>query len=109
MDEDEPGKVLMNRASFEFNMSAIDKSRSFLTIFAGAATGILGLTGLGGLASFLATYAGISLAILACKMRGDSEAFTEEKPLYFVLGHAGGYGLSFVLFWTLAYALVYIY
>lgn len=91
-----------------FNLNAIDSLRSYLTIFAGVATGILGATGLLGLAFLLGSYLLISVALLV-KMRLDPESYTKEKAHYFVMGNIGRYGLSFVLFWTLSYALVYIY
>ncbi|KAJ8611257.1 hypothetical protein CTAYLR_004154 [Chrysophaeum taylorii] len=113
MDDDEPE---VNREEGDFvsdeaimhNMSAIDSYRSYLTIFAGVATGILGATSLRGLALFLGSYLLISIALLA-KMRLDPEAYIKDKPHFFVFGNIGRYGLSFVLFWTLSYALVYVY
>lgn len=110
VDEDEP----MNESEFisdeamMHNRSAIDSYRSYMTIIAGIATGILGATGLKGLGLFLGSYLAISLLLVA-KMRLDTEAFMNAKIHHFLFGNIGRYGLSFVLFWTLAYALVYIY
>ena len=72
------------------------------------ATGIAGATSLKGLACFVAAHVFVSLALLL-RMKGDSERYTDMGLVPFVLGGAGGYALSFVLFWTLAYALVHIY
>lgn len=111
-DEDEPQhrdeNDLISDEAMMHNLSAIDTCRSYLTIFAGVATGILGATGLRGLVLFLASYLFISLALLI-KMGLDTEAYTKDKVHTFMLSNIGRYGLSFVLFWTLSYALVYIY
>lgn len=109
MDDDHRDESeFISEESMMHNMSAIDSCRSYLTIFAGVATGILGATGLRGLYCFLGSYLFISLAMLL-KMRLDPEAYTKDKLPFFVVGNIGRYGLSFVLFWTLSYALVYIY
>ncbi|KAH8070633.1 patatin-like phospholipase [Aureococcus anophagefferens] len=39
----------------------------------------------------------------------DGMAYTNEAIPNHVIGGVGKYGLSFVLFWTLSYALVHIY
>mmetsp|Transcript_9608 Transcript_9608/g.13303 ORF Transcript_9608/g.13303 Transcript_9608/m.13303 type:complete len:115 (-) Transcript_9608:2052-2396(-) len=109
-DEREDGEQheYISDEAIMFNRSTIDSFRSYITIFAGVATGILGATGLRGLWLFLASY-GFSSLCLALKMRLDTEAFANEKIYMFLFGNMGSYGLSFVLFWTLSYALVYIY
>lgn len=107
MDASKRDEFVSNEAMM-FNLNAIDSLRSYLTIFAGVATGILGATGLVGLACLMVSYLVISLALLS-KMRLDPETYTREKAHTFLFGNIGRYGLSFVLFWTLSYALVYIY
>ena len=37
------------------------------------------------------------------------DSYTSESLTKFVITGAPGYALSFVLFWTLAYALIHIY
>ena len=61
-----------------------------------------------GFAAFLITYAVIS-AGLVVKMRLDVPGHTNMPLPQFAFGDIGKYGLSFILFWTLMYALVYIY
>jgi hypothetical protein len=110
-DDDETGeddKKMLNREAMMHNMSAIDGCRSYTTIFAGVATGILGATSVRGGLCFMASYVAISLALLAV-MRGDSSNYTDEAIPNHIFGGVGRYALSFVLFWTLSYALVYIY
>mmetsp|Transcript_36695 Transcript_36695/g.117733 ORF Transcript_36695/g.117733 Transcript_36695/m.117733 type:complete len:114 (-) Transcript_36695:1363-1704(-) len=113
MDEDEDEErtdenEFVSDEALMHNRSAIDSYRSYMTIIAGIGTGILGATGLRGLGLFLLSYLVISLA-LVLKMRLDTEAYTNTKLLSFLFANLGRYGLSFVLFWTLAYALVFIY
>ena len=108
MDDETEDKKMLNREAMMHNMSAIDGCRSYLTIFAGVGAGILGLTSVRGALGFMASYVAISLALLVA-MKGDSMAYTNEAIPNHVIGGVGKYGLSFVLFWTLSYALVYIY
>lgn len=61
-----------------------------------------------GAAAFLITYALISAALVV-KMRLDVFGHTNMALPQFAFGEMGKYGLSFILFWTLSYALVYIY
>mmetsp|Transcript_24686 Transcript_24686/g.74100 ORF Transcript_24686/g.74100 Transcript_24686/m.74100 type:complete len:113 (-) Transcript_24686:34-372(-) len=107
-EEETMDKKMINRDNMMWNHSAIDGVRSYLIIFAAVATGIVGATSLQGLACFVGAYVAISLALLL-RMRGDSERYMDLGVAHMVLGGAGGYALSFVLFWTLAYALVHIY
>ena len=65
-------------------------------------------TGLRGLLFFVGTYVLGSVALLT-RMRCNPTDYTSESLAKFVITGAPGYALSFVLFWTLAYALVHIY
>ena len=65
-------------------------------------------TGLRGLLFFVGTYVLGSVALLT-RMRCNPTDYTSESLTKFVIAGAPGYALSFVLFWTLAYALVHIY
>ena len=65
-------------------------------------------TGLRGLLFFVGTYVLGSFALLT-RMRCNPTDYTSESLTKFVITGAPGYALSFVLFWTLAYALVHIY
>ena len=70
--------------------------------------GVVGATGLRGLLFFVGTYVLGSIALLT-RMRCNPTDYTSESLTKFVITGAPGYALSFVLFWTLAYALVHIY
>jgi len=47
--------------------------------------------------------------VVLATMGFDSMKYTLQPPLKFIAGNAGENALSFILFWTLVYALVYIY
>ena len=101
-------RTYLSIQSLRHNMEVIDNCRTSLTLFAGGMTGVLGCTGLQGAAAFLLTYAFISAGLIL-KMRLDVPGHTNMALPQFAFGEMGKYGLSFILFWTLTYALVYIY
>jgi hypothetical protein len=61
-----------------------------------------------GLGAFLFFYLLTSLAIIA-KMGGDVSSYQPTKWYGFLFADATNHALSFTLFWTLLYTLVYIY
>jgi hypothetical protein len=77
-------------------------------IVGGIVAGILGLTGLQGLVVALFT-AALSTLALSVKMGFDVLTYTNNSPLSFMLSGAQANSMSFLLFWTLSYALVHIY
>jgi hypothetical protein len=90
------------------NMSQIEVAKSLISIMGGVAAGVLGCTGPQG----LLVYAGVSVATtaaLSMRMGGQMKAYTNSTFLGFMTGDLQKSSLSFVLFWTLSYALVYIY
>ena len=90
------------------NDRAIDQIRTLLTIIGGCAAGVLGCTGTQGLVMFVVTYLAVSITLVVC-MGFDTKQYTALKLHMFLFDGASKYGLSFVLFWTLIYALIYIY
>ena len=50
-----------------------------------------------------------AVVILTVKMGGRVAAYLPVSTFSFVIGGAGSHVLSFLLFWTLSYALVHIY
>eukprot|EP00619_Florenciella_sp_RCC1007_P012432 CAMPEP_0205914448 /NCGR_PEP_ID=MMETSP1325-20131115/7235_1 /ASSEMBLY_ACC=CAM_ASM_000708 /TAXON_ID=236786 /ORGANISM="Florenciella sp., Strain RCC1007" /LENGTH=82 /DNA_ID=CAMNT_0053281495 /DNA_START=27 /DNA_END=275 /DNA_ORIENTATION=+ len=82
-----------------------------MTIIGGCCAGVLGLTGLAGALLYIFIYTLISLLLLAT-MGFNAKGYMNVSAFKFCIdgGFGGGkYGLSFVLFWTLSYALIYIY
>ena len=101
-------KNLFDRDAMAHNLNAVDGCRSYLTLFGAVGAGVVGATGLRGLLFFVGTYVLGSIALLT-RMRCNPVDYTSESLTKFVIMGAPGYALSFVLFWTLAYALVHIY
>jgi ER membrane protein complex subunit 6 len=90
------------------NNMGIDNFQTVIYIAGGVISGILGLTGLSGLALYLAVTVVTSLALVV-KMKLQIAKFTDASLLGLATKGLMNYALSFVLFWTLSYALVHIY
>jgi len=94
--------------SLAWNMKKMDSFCAIMYITAGISAGILGLTGIEGLFLFLAA-ALVMNATLFLKMGFSLEEYTTAPLLSFLTLGAKSHCMSFVLFWTLFYALVHIY
>ena len=90
------------------NNQQIDKFQTVIYIVGGIISGILGLTGLRGLILYLALAAIISVALLI-KMKFKVSKYTDATLFGLTSNGLSNYSMSFVLFWTLTYALVHIY
>mmetsp|Transcript_6069 Transcript_6069/g.9166 ORF Transcript_6069/g.9166 Transcript_6069/m.9166 type:complete len:111 (+) Transcript_6069:44-376(+) len=100
-----------NRVSVENlqqNMKQVDIARTFICIIGGIVAGVLGHTGLQGLISFVIVYAAVAFA-LSLKMGFDFKQYMNCSVISFLVSDLQKNGLSFILFWTMTYALVYIY
>ena len=100
-----------NRISVEAlqsNVKEVDVARTYLCIIAGVMAGIFGCTGLNGLISFIVVYITIGLGV-ALKAKFDFKQYMNCTMTNFLFGDLQKNGLSFILFWTLTYALIYIY
>ena len=82
--------------------------RSSMAIVAGCVAGVLGLTGLSGFAAYVAMHLAVSISILA-SMGFNTQRYTLASPLGVLQDGIGGNLVSFIMFWTLFYALVHIY
>ena len=108
LDQSEEENRYVSMELLRRNMSQIEVAKSFTCIMGGLAAGVTGCTGLHGLLLYIM----VSLLIggaLSLKMGGPMKPFTNSTFLGFLLGDLQKSSLSFVLFWTLSYALVYIY
>jgi hypothetical protein len=90
------------------NNQQIDKFQTVLYISGGIISGVLGLTGLKGLFLYMALAVVISIALLIRSNLALGK-YTESSLLGLASNGLSNYAMSFVLFWTLAYALVHIY
>lgn len=97
------------------NARFLDFSRSFMIIFGGIATGIAGVQGfLQGACCLVAIYLFTSLLFLArMRFRPDLYLLAPNAQKVsvrgFLLDGIGGQAASFLLFWTFAYSLVYMF
>ena len=103
-------RLFFSREAMMHNHKNVDRVRTFLTLVTGFVAGILGCTGSQGVLLYVASMALTSLAVLAVQMQFDSMKYLNQSPVRFMFSGMDSNGaLSYVLFWTLAYALVYIY
>lgn len=91
------------------NYKVFNFSHTFMCIISGCIAGISGLTGVSGFILFLLAFVGTSCGLLL-KMKMQLKDYTNSSKLHeFVFLGISTHGLSYVLFWTLSYALVHIY
>ena len=96
--------------SMNFNMRQIMGFRTVLYLVGGITCGVLGLTNFLGLFFYL--FIGVlGSTTLLIKMGLDAKRFTASPVINFLASDIANpqHAMSFILFWTLAYALVYIY
>mmetsp|Transcript_17009 Transcript_17009/g.28373 ORF Transcript_17009/g.28373 Transcript_17009/m.28373 type:complete len:110 (+) Transcript_17009:144-473(+) len=106
INEEESSRISMD--ALQNNMKQIDVTRSFLCIVGGVITGILGCTGFNGFLCFVLLYLSLALSI-GLKINFDYMSYMHCTLTSFLLTDLQKNGLSFILFWTLTYALIYIY
>eukprot|EP01112_Ceratiomyxa_fruticulosa_P013693 TRINITY_DN3868_c0_g1_i1.p1 TRINITY_DN3868_c0_g1~~TRINITY_DN3868_c0_g1_i1.p1 ORF type:complete len:105 (+),score=8.25 TRINITY_DN3868_c0_g1_i1:147-461(+) len=82
-------------------------SRILISIIAGCATGIIGLTGYVGFLPYFITYA-IICGLMWFKMNGKPLVYLQSETSLWWDGLFTGL-LSYVLFWTLSYDIIHIY
>lgn len=104
----EADKGFVSIEILQLNIRLIERVRTVSYIVGGISCGILGFTSLNGLIFILATELITSL-LLNIKMGLQLKKYTNATLLSFLMGGIQNNSMSFVLFWTLSYALVYIY
>jgi hypothetical protein len=104
----EPKNEKISMEQLMKNNQQIDKFQTVLYISGGIISGVLGLTGLKGLFLYIALAVVISIALLV-RSKFSLGKYTESSLLGLASNGLSNYAMSFVLFWTLAYALVHIY
>eukprot|EP00968_Pinguiococcus_pyrenoidosus_P019158 scaffold2036_cov256-Pinguiococcus_pyrenoidosus.AAC.13 len=101
-------KVFLSMEAMQSNGRGIGSVRTLMSIVAGVLTGILGCTSFEGAVAFVATHLATTLGILLV-MGFDSAKFTNLSLSRFLLDGVTTNAGSFLLFWTLFYALIYLY
>mmetsp|Transcript_134853 Transcript_134853/g.200624 ORF Transcript_134853/g.200624 Transcript_134853/m.200624 type:complete len:123 (+) Transcript_134853:103-471(+) len=102
-------KDVIDIASLQYNLQRVDKIRSVMGIAAGCVAGIFGLTGFEGLGCFVALHLLVLVLICALKMNFRLFSYTRQSWWAYVTANLQQNALSFTLFWTLFYGLVYLY
>mmetsp|Transcript_4364 Transcript_4364/g.12201 ORF Transcript_4364/g.12201 Transcript_4364/m.12201 type:complete len:127 (-) Transcript_4364:1397-1777(-) len=102
------GKDVFDMQAANLNMKKMDTVRSFMGIVSGCVAGVLGLTGLSGLVCFLILHLTVSFAILA-KMKFHLHTYSRQPMIAFLSADLQKCALSFMLFWTLFYGIVYLF
>lgn len=102
------GERLLSAEAMARNANTERYIRSFMSIVSGCAVGVLGLTGLQGFAAFALLHLVVTVALLA-KMGFQLPRFSTASLPAFAFGSAFGELTSFVMFWTLLFALVHLY
>ncbi|CAM9752433.1 unnamed protein product [Pylaiella littoralis] len=109
--EEEDERQFYSAENIAHNKKVLEYCRTSLCAVGGIVSGILGLTGLIGLFSYLVLYVVVSLSLVAKMGTTDVSLYTSGKAklAMFAFSGVGNYALTYILFWTLAYTLVYIY
>lgn len=95
------------------NVKSVTFVRTSTSILSGMVVGVLGLTNTMGFVGFAVLYALSSLMLGQLRMGGNTGEFLiPTAPWYspaFLLDSIGGNLITFLLFWTLSFALVHLY
>lgn len=101
---------IVNTEALQTNAMGIGYVRALMAIITGVAAGILGLTGSKGFLLYIAMHFLTSIFLLAKMKFKVSEYLTPDASLFwFAVDGLTGQGLSFVMFWTLSFAMVHIF
>ena len=101
-------KVILSTESMMMNMNQIDTLRSVMMIAGGILAGVAECVGLQGFICFILLYICTTISVGAM-LKFDFLTYLNMSFLEFAVMDASKHIMSFVLFWTLAYALIYIY
>ncbi|KAI5480611.1 hypothetical protein MNV49_000307 [Pseudohyphozyma bogoriensis] len=91
------------------NAQSLYYVKSTSSSISGAVAGVLGLTNLSGFLFYLVSSVAVGIVFAALNCKGRPAAYFANKSREVVLGGLLDNAFSFVLFWTLFYALVHIY
>mmetsp|Transcript_4086 Transcript_4086/g.8755 ORF Transcript_4086/g.8755 Transcript_4086/m.8755 type:complete len:128 (-) Transcript_4086:1021-1404(-) len=102
-------KEVVDPMAMSMNAQRIERVKNVMGIVSGCVAGICGLTGFSGLVCFLLWHVLVCTAIVVFKMNGNLAIYTKQSWFVYLTGGLQSYALSFTLFWTLFYGLVYLY
>lgn len=101
------GKIISQEAMMS-NMNQIDSLRSVTMIAGGILAGVIQCVGYKGFLCFIVIYALTTVAV-GCTISFNFQRYLNMTLTNFAMHDVNKHAMSFVLFWTLSYALVYIY
>mmetsp|Transcript_16205 Transcript_16205/g.27392 ORF Transcript_16205/g.27392 Transcript_16205/m.27392 type:complete len:111 (-) Transcript_16205:1031-1363(-) len=104
----DPKNDKMSIELLQYNNLNIDKFQTVVFIAGGIISGVLGFTGLMGLLMFVLLSAIASLALIL-KCNFNLSKYTNSGMFGLSMNGITNFAMSFILFWTLTYALVHIY
>ena len=106
----EEGVEKISMEAMMINSMQITNFRTLVVgIVCGIICGILGLTSLHGLLFYVISSLVTDLILIVVKMNMNCRKYTNNIMPYFLLEGISNSAMSFVLFWTLSFAIVYIY
>ena len=105
----EPLGTPVNPATAMRNLQAAAIARTLLAVLAGVAVGVLGVTGSAGWAVYALQHAAASLLLLQLARWRPADVWPQSSAFDVVVGAASEQALSYVLFWTISFALAHIY
>lgn len=98
---------VFNERAVRKNSAIIDYCRTSGAVIAGAAAGIIGLTGLYGFAFFILVSMALSTVLSMKAGRDWNKYFTTRRQLW-LDGVVGGL-FTYILVWTFLYGMVHVY
>jgi hypothetical protein len=107
-DKENERKNLINGDLLGANMRQLELLNIVMYLTGGIIAGILGLTGTNGLILFVAMSIVVQVAVLL-RMGFKTDKFLVVSFLNMSFSAASSQCLTYILFWTLAFALVHIY
>lgn len=102
-------KEVFDPIALQRNVQIIDKIRSVMGIASGCVAGTIGLTSLEGLVGFIILHTFVALVLYALKMNFNLKSYLNFSWYTYLTFNIQQHALSFTLFWTLFYGLVYLY
>jgi len=108
-DQQENEMRYLSIETLQLNFKQIDLVRTISCLAGGIITGLCNLTGFYGVLSFFIFYLTINCSILIVTMKVDTKLYTNLPFWSFVFHDFSKHAMSFLLFWTLSYALAYLY
>ncbi len=100
--------IIISQENMIKNLQQIDTLRSIIMIVSGISCGIMKTIGILGFLYFLLVYIIITI-VIGIKIKYNFTTYLNMSFFDFLMNDMMKHIMSFILFWTLSYTLVYIY